>query len=146
MKNSISLSLFLIVFVTLFSACNKDAAPPSITDFELGYNNSKIFERGSDLHFEANIVAPAKIDRIIVEIHFEGDHKKSGLKTEVGFEWEFDYTYTSYNGLKNVNLHKHIEIPEDAKAGDYHFHLMVIDMDGNVAEVESDFEIHGEAH
>ncbi len=116
-----------------------------ISDLEIGHDNSQVGYRGSDLHIDAEIVAEGRIDRITIEIHYEGDHHhhhnspKNGDHDDHG--WEFEHTWTEYNGLLNTRFHKHIDIPVDAETGHYHFHFIVIDMQGKATEVERDLEI-----
>ncbi len=140
------IALSLVSFVFFFSGCTEeDLNPPVITDFEIGIDNSMVAYPGSDLHFDAQIVAEAKIDRIEIGIHPEGEHHE-GLKTgssmdEVAEGWEFEYTWTEFSGLKNTEFHEHIDVPEDAETGHYHVHLKVIDMEGNLTGAEGEFEL-----
>jgi hypothetical protein len=135
---------FVLVLALAFPACNKDEEealnPPTISTFEFGYEDSGEAFLGADLHIEAEIIAEAKIDRIQVTIHPEGEHEKS-VNDE--HEWEVDTTYTKFNGLKNTTFHEHLEVPVHADTGHYHFHSIIVDMDGNTKEVER--ELHVEA-
>ncbi len=125
-----------IIASATFTACEKDeetksAANPVISEFELGLNNTNTAYRGTDLHIEATIVAEGKIEKVIVDIHPEGDAT-----------WSFTKTYTDgFQGLKNTLFHKHIDIPAEADTGDYHFHFSVVDQAGNSTEIERDLEI-----
>lgn len=115
--------LFMAITVILFSSCNDDddeIAKPTITMEELGHENSLQAEQGGDLHIEAEVVAEGKINTINVEIHQEG-----------GANLIADTTYTEFAGLKNCTFHKHLEIPETAVIGTYHFHFTVVDLEGN---------------
>jgi hypothetical protein len=136
----ILISIIILISISLFS-CEKDPSPPGISNFELGYDNSKIAYLGDELHIDADIVAEARIDRIEIEMHHEGEHKKSLTILLHGDEWEFDTIYTKFRGLKNTSFHEHIDIPVHAETGDYHFHFKVIDMEGNVTELEDEIEI-----
>ena len=127
---------------TALISCEKDEVKkPEILSFELGYENSKTAYLGSELHIDAEIIAENGIDRIVIEIHYEGEHHKSFVLAHSDHQWEFDHTYTEFQGLKNTTFHKHIDIPLDAKPGEYHFHFKVIDMEGYSAEIEDDLEI-----
>ena len=136
-------SLFAIILIaTALISCKKDEVKkPEILSFELGYENSKTAYLGSELHIDAEIIAENGIDRIVIEIHYEGDHHKSFVLANSDHEWEFDHTYTEFKGLKNTKFHEHINIPLDAEPGEYHFHFKVIDMEGYTAEIEEDLEI-----
>jgi hypothetical protein len=134
----IALSLISIILIS----CDRDeVAKPEILDFKLGYNNDKTGWIGGDLHIDAEIVAGNSIDRIEIEIHYEGDHKKGINPDQPVVEWQFEYTYTEFQGLRNTVFHEHIEIPLNAKPGEYHFHFMVIDALGYTAEIEEELEI-----
>lgn len=130
--NKLSIGLFFVILA--FSACKKDEdviAKPTITDLEIGSDNNKTAYPGADVHIEASILAPGSIANIKVEIH-----------PESGSGWTFDKTYTEgYEGLKNANLHEHIDIPEDAATGEYDVHITVTDKAGNVAEAASELNI-----
>ncbi|HRP55446.1 DUF4625 domain-containing protein [Agriterribacter sp.] len=128
------LSVGLFFLFLAFSACKKDKdviAKPTITDLEIGSGNSKTAYPDADVHIEASVLAPGSIANIKVEIHPEG-----------GSGWTFTQIYTEgYEGLKNADLHEHIDIPEDAATGEYHVHITITDKAGNVAEAESALNI-----
>ncbi len=133
---------FVLVLALAFQSCKKDEDatlnPPSISNFELGYEDSGETFLGADLHIEAEIIAEAKIDRIQVTIHHEGEHEKFVYDEE---EWEVDSIYTKFSGLKNTEFHEHIEVPAHAEEGHYHFHFNVIDMEGNSTEIERELHV-----
>ena len=142
-SNNYFKSLFaIIVIATALISCDKDEVKkPEILNFELGYENSKTAYLGSELHIDADIIAENGIDRIVIEIHYEGDHHKSFVLADSDHECEFDHTYTEFKDLKNTKFHNHIDIPLDAEPGEYHFHFKVIDIEGYTAEIEDDIEI-----
>jgi len=127
--------------IVIFYSCEKDVPKPVVNLTELGYENSKTGYAGSDLHIEADIVAEGKIDNVKIEIHPEGDHGKGASATLHEGEWEVDTTYTKFSGLKNTTFHEHIDVPVFAEPGDYHFHFIVTDMEGNQTTVEEELEI-----
>lgn len=136
--------LFAFVLISAFgfiSCSDRKDQKPEIDFHELGYENSKKVKAGDELHFDAEIVAKNKIDKIRIEIHPEGDDHKSILLVLLDNAWEFDTTYTEFSGLKNVGFHKHIIVPEHAAAGDYHFHFAVTDQEGNMAIFEDEIEV-----
>ena len=138
-------SLFFIVFVSILlisNSCTNDdkTVKPEILIEELGHDNSKVGYAGSDFHVDAEIVAINRIDKVRIEIHYEEDHE-SKSKLVYKNEWEFDLTYTEFSGLKNVNFHKDLSIPEVARPGIYHFGFSVTDMEGNFSLVEEEIEI-----
>lgn len=139
MKNYKLFSLLTALSLAfLLISCNKEDEinAPVFNTFELGYDNNGSAVIGDELHIDSEIIAEGKISTIRVTIHHEGDHEKSIL---VDTEWAFDSTYTTgYAGVKNIDFHEHIEIPLTAEAGEYHFHLIVTDMEGNRSEKEAE--------
>lgn len=127
MNKNIVIVILLGLIATV--SCKKEEKPaqPVITLKELGYNNSKKVQIGSDLHIDAEIEAEGKINTVSVEIHPETN----------GLTWHFDTIFNDFKGLKNADFHKHIHIPQNAQAGEYHFHLKVTDMEGQQTMVGS---------
>lgn len=121
----------VVLSMIAFSSCSNDddykPAMPSITMEELGHENSLRAEQGGDLHVEAEVVAEGRILTINIEIHQED-----------GSNVVVDTTYTDFSGLKNCTFHKHVEIPETAPTGVYHFHFTVIDEEGQSATYENE--------
>jgi len=141
MKTKFYFIVFLLSGLLWLNSCEKDdeLAKPEITNIEIGYDNSKLATLGNDLHIEAKIVALGKINTVQVTLHPEGEHEhKSGFEEE---EWEFDSVYIEFNGLKNATFHKHIDIPVTAEVGEYHFHFIITDMEGNQTSIEEDVDI-----
>lgn len=149
MKNNIKKTIFFVAFVALLSSCTNDEDPvvvgnkkPTISNFEYGSGHGDTYKEGigyigRDIHIEGKINAPNKIQSIIVEIHKEGhDHGAKGDK-----EWEFRKKYDEFNGQINPTFHKHVDIPETAEAGEYHFHFKVTDLAGLIVEIKKDIQI-----
>ncbi len=127
--------LFLLVSIAsigFLTACEDDetTAKPVIVLHELGIDNSHEAHIGGDLHIDAEIVAEGKIAKIVIELHSES----SDNEIEVEF-------VDGYEGLKNAEFHEHVEIPETFMTGEYHFHLVVTDMEGNQAIMEEHVDI-----
>lgn len=120
--------------VVSFTSCNKDdggeAKAPNITLIELGESNSHKATVGADLHMEAEVIAEGTIEKIEVEMH-----------PESGSGDDIEAVYTNYADQKNADFHEHIEIPATAVPGEYHFHLKVVDKNGNTSEVDAEVEI-----
>ena len=122
----------VLASMAFVSSCQKDEDPapiakPEINNLEIGYDNDKIGTIGGDLHLDAEIVAEGKIAVIEVELH-----------DEAGMGDDIVALFTEFAGLKNTDFHEHVEIPEGTPAGEYHFHMMVIDQEGNTTEVEDE--------
>ncbi len=127
------ISAIVLTSTLLFTSCNDDDenSVPEIGDIELGTSDSHIGVIGDDLHVETEVIAEGTIDYIEVEIHQEDSDDT----------WEFDSTYTEFNGLKNTTFHKHIDISTEATAGVYHFHFTVTDLEGQQTTVEDTLTI-----
>jgi hypothetical protein len=131
---NIIIPTFFLLSIAFFTSCT-DVAAPEITIHELGYENTKTVQRGTELHVDAEIVAEGKISKVIVTIHPEehgGDHEHA---------WEVDQTFNDFEGLKNTSFHEHFDVPADAEAGMYHFHLEVQDQEGNTSDYETEIEV-----
>lgn len=145
-----NIKLLAIVFVLLSTvvACdNDDEAPgpefdaPKISTFEFGegsdHSTEPVAYKGSDIHMEAEIDAPATVASIVLSIH--GHDLTVGDDEE---EWDFEKTYTDEKYLvKNPSFHEHVDIPANIPAGEYHISLTVIDELGNEVESEGHIEI-----
>lgn len=141
MKKYIFYFAFILVFALLtFTSCTKDDKLPTIKITELGYENSGRVVAGEELHIEAEIEAPHKIERVELEIHKEGGYKSVRITSE-GNEWHLEMIYDEFKGLKNSEFHKHFDVPITAPAGDYHVHLSVIDQKGNKAKAEAELKV-----
>ena len=145
MKTKILLVAFVLTVGMFFTSCDKEEeiAKPEITSIEYGSSHENSDDHiailGDDMHIEAAIYAEGKVDYITVEIHPEGEEEEEEEEHE---GWEFDSTYTEgFNGVKNPTFHKHIEISASADTGEYHFHFIVVDMEGNQVIYEGDIEI-----
>ncbi len=137
MKNQNKFVMLALVGLTIFSlaSCNKDDDPvienPTIEGLEVGHDNNRTAYPGSDLHLDAEILAPGIIASIKLEIH-----------PGSGEGWTFEQVFIDgYEGLRNASFHEHLDVPADAAVGEYHLHLVVTDKAGNTAEAESHLEI-----
>lgn len=137
----------LLLFVASFSACKKDRAEevkpetptPKLEKLELGLGNAGIGVISEDFHFEADIIAVDKIDKVEVKML-----QKAGQSYSK--PWQHEITWTQYRGLKNTNVHKHFPIPKEAVEGKYDLVVSVYDENGSKLEVKRDFEIYTRAN
>ncbi|MCU4176157.1 DUF4625 domain-containing protein [Carboxylicivirga sp. N1Y90] len=136
MNTKVFLTVIILGLSTLFTACEDDSTDsPVITLHELGLDDSHEAHVGDDLHIDAEIIADGTIEKIVVELHAEdGDDE---------LEVEF---IDGYNGLKNAEFHEHVEIPATFTPGEYHFHLLVTDKEGNQSSVEAHVDIEEETN
>ena len=139
MQYNIKLIILMMLTAGILFSCKKDEETiekPTISNFELGYGNSGSTYAGNDLHMDGEVVAGGKINTIRVTIHPEGEEHKFATAG-----WEIDTTYSSFYGLKNTNFHEHLDIPTTADTGHYHFHFIVVDLEGNSTELERELHI-----
>ena len=107
---------------------------PIIENVEIGLGNNGIGVVGRDFHLDLDIVAGDKIDLVQVKIEpIEGESYAD--------EWNFELTWEEYKGVKNTNVHKHFDIPEDAVEGKYDFFIIVTDENGTTLQETYEVEI-----
>ncbi len=106
--------------LALVSCKDSRPAAPVVTLTEVGHDNSHTATVGDDMHLEADIVAEGLTKAIYVELHLE----------EGDYEIETSYTEGKYINVRNTTFHEHIDIPNDAPAGEYHLHFVVTDQEG----------------
>ncbi len=137
MKKNIRMCLIMAlvsVMTVSLNSCDKEkdtVAKPQITLTEVGHDNSGHAHPGHDMHLEADVVADGLIASINVEIHQE----------DGSFEIEKSYTEGKYIGVRNIEFHEHIDIPEDAPLGEYHLHFTVTDKEGQQSVAQAHVEI-----
>lgn len=134
---SMTIALATVAIFGMTACDNEEEEPtpnkPIISNVELGHDDDKIGHIGEDLHIDAKVDAEGKIDKIKVEIH-----------SEDGTGEDIEVEFTQFAGLKNTEFHEHVEIPATATPGEYHFHLEVIDQEGQTAEYEADIMLENE--
>ncbi|MBN2764962.1 MAG: DUF4625 domain-containing protein [Paludibacteraceae bacterium] len=146
MKHLLQTFTLILIFSAILISCDKNENP-EITMHELGYENNKTVVAGSDLHIDAEILAPLKIAQIQLIIHSEKEHEYVTAQNSPSISgnsavWEIDSIYRSgYTGVKNTNFHEHIAVPSSVLPGHYHLHLKVTDMDGNQTIKEDEIEV-----
>ncbi|MFB9076166.1 DUF4625 domain-containing protein [Flavobacterium procerum] len=125
-----------------FTACNNDdnqsqteLPKAALTNIEIGLNNNEMGIAGRDFHFNADVLAGYKIDKIEVKILPRNGEKYSK-------EWKHEIIWEQYKGAKNTNVHKHFTIPEDAVEGTYDFVIIVNDQNGSILEQKHSISIY----
>ncbi|WP_113653218.1 DUF4625 domain-containing protein [Pedobacter namyangjuensis] len=136
-----SILLFLGASV-LTIGCEKDNNPlpeqgakPTIDNIELGLGNAGLAMIGEDFHFNSDIVAAERLDKVEIRI----SQKKGETYSK---PWEHAIVWAQYRDLKNTTVHKHFTIPKDAVEGRYDFLITVYDQSGSRLEVRRDFAIY----
>lgn len=140
-----SLALAVVLLGALGACSDDDDEPnpdgPVILSFEYGEGSEHSTEpmayKGSDIHMEAEIDAPATVSSISVEIHAHDLTLAEGEE-----EWEFEQTYTGDKYLvKNPTFHEHVDIPTSIPSGKYNIIITVTDKLGNRVESEGQIDI-----
>lgn len=129
---------FVFTLLLLLGSCQEDVEPdllsPSINDIEVGLNNDEIGVIGEDFHLNADILAGELIEEVIIQI------KPIAEESYVAY-WDFELIWDEYKGVRNTNVHKHFDIPEDAVEGVYDFFIIVTDQNGTKTEVKRQITI-----
>ncbi len=133
------LYLFAILTFQLITSCSKDddneiIPEPSIENIEIGSGNNGQGIIGRDFHFDMDVVAGELIETIQLKIEQKNDETYSR-------EWSFEISWEEYNGLKNTNVHKHFDIPEEAPEGHYDLVIKVKDQNGTSLEEKREVEL-----
>ncbi|MCW3785201.1 DUF4625 domain-containing protein [Plebeiibacterium sediminum] len=135
MKNIQFLLSITLVANLLFVSCedddNQDNTKPTVTELEVGHDGEAHI--GEALHLEFYVEDNDLLDYYSVEIHGGEEGQEESEITG----WKYEEEFTEIRNKKNYTVHHHgIMIPETVEEGEYHFHLRVVDMSGNVTEIE----------
>jgi len=108
--------------------------------------DGEVFHAGDEIHVDIDFSDNVALASYKIDIHFTGDghsHEKS-MNISEHIEWE--YEVTGVLSGKNQNLHIHIDIPENAEDGAYHFGVFAVDKAGNETVQWIEIDIHNHAH
>tara|TARA_R110002020_G_scaffold114593_3_gene263560 strand:- start:75982 stop:76923 length:942 start_codon:yes stop_codon:yes gene_type:complete len=129
------LRLTTLFLTLLFTSCNNDddkgmdLPTPMIENVEIGLGNNGIGTIGRDFHLDMDITAGNLVHSVQVQILQQSDR-------DYPREWSFEIIWDEYKGMKNTNVHKHFDIPEDAVQGIYDFKITILDENGtNLEEI-----------
>lgn len=122
------LSLSALLMFT-FQSCTKDVddEAPVIASFTV---DSETVAAGSEIHADLNFTDNEALKSYKIDIHDNFDGHGHG---KVGQRWSYQ-ELVDISG-KDFDEHKHIDVPNDAFSGPYHFTIYVLDAEGN----QSDF-------
>lgn len=133
MKRNILRNTVIVAFALMaMTACGNDPAAPVVTLNEVEHENSHSVVAGDDLHLEANIVAEGIVKSITLHV---SDDKHASFVMDTAF------VDSKYIGVRNVELHEHIDIPAMCVAGRYSLMLSVADREGQVTEAGDSFMV-----
>src|SRR5690606_6797771 len=111
-----------------------ELSKPIIENIEIGSGNNGIGVIGRDFHFDMDVLAGEALADIQVKII--GKENQAYDHT-----WSFEITWDEYQGMKNTNVHKHFDIPNDAPQGDYYFVILVNDQNGTVLKQQKEISL-----
>lgn len=113
--------------------------------------NEEPIEAGSTIHFEMDVSDNMALGAYDIDIHSAEGHVHSKSASSISdadhdhdhehdeenegrVSFKYKNSWDDIRGLKNAHIHHHeIEIPVDAKRGEYHFVVKVLDAAGNQA-------------
>jgi len=113
---------FILLGITFLVSCSKEdnkndqqLPAPIIESVEIGEQNAKTAYIGDEFHLEATFIAEAGIKEVKLQITYpNGDSS-----------FRIEQTFPDFVGLKGGHIHKHFDIPADAKEGNYDFLLTI---------------------
>ncbi len=143
-KNIFFVSLFALLIIAACKDDDTDDIKPTITDLEVGHNDT--IYAGDGMHLEFYAEDNDKLDYYRVMIHLDDEEETKAILLDETFEFDSTF-YDNFNGLRNATVHHHeIQVPEESAEGDYHFHLTVVDQSGNTTTEEVELVLSHEDH
>jgi len=157
MKKILFLSLMTaIVCVSSIAlvACDdddKDMTPPTISGENIVASpiNCQVYHPGDTIYFHYLFTDDVELGSYNIEVHGNFDHHSHSTEgdsheeveceadhhheegEEEGTAWVFNQGYTIPSGLSSYDANLEIPVPTDAKHGDYHFMIRLLDKAGS---------------
>lgn len=130
----------ILILASAFGACSGgDETPvkaaPTIENIEIGLGNNERAVIGEDFHFEADVTAGDKLVAVELAIRQLSGETYSGT-------WSYEVIWEEYKDLKNTNVHKHFDIPDDAVEGKYEVVITVLDQNGESLVVSRNLTVY----
>lgn len=146
MKNYRIIFLFLTIAIFGFVACSDEEIDTEKPVIQLNEPITHAnFHPGDEIHFDAEFSDNVALKQFKIDIHSgEGHDHKSGQDDDHGLDWSYEYIGELQG--HNQQLQMHIDIPEDAKHGEYHFLVYCTDEAGNESFVAIEIEIEDDDH
>lgn len=149
-----SLLVSMLAVSALFVSCSDDEKDSDTTKPVINLiepEEGAVLKPGSTIHFEMDLEDNVMLGSYKVEIHsnFDGhthDTKAEAGNTEETVPFAFNKSW-DVSGLKNTHIHHHeIEIPANAKEGNYHLMVYCADAAGNESYIARNIVLdeHGE--
>ena len=142
MKKLLKLSSAILLASVLFFSCEKEEEKKlTISDVVAeNHDGGTEIPLGGTISINfAAIAGEARLDFYHIEIH---DHPTSGKVEDEYKIIDDDFKdQSTFKGLRNANVHEHIQVPDTANLGSYHVVIVVVDEDGYSVDTE-DLETH----
>lgn len=153
MKKFLSISSVIVLSSIFFTSCLKSDGDIDTEKPVIKLNapvNEEAIEVGSTIHFDMDVSDNIALGSYDIDIHSADGHTHTHGVVLSGEDHDHDHDHDPENearktfkyknswddirGLRNAHIHHHeIAIPEDAKRGEYHFVVKVLDAAGNQA-------------
>lgn len=124
--------------LTIFAGCSDDDespvdnTAPTVSNVAInGTAENIVVMPGSEIHFDAQFEDDLLLGQYKIDIHNNFDGHSHGRIASTDFSFTQIYDLTG----RTEAVHEHIEVPEDATPGDYHFSLQYFDAVGNEGDI-----------
>ncbi len=146
MKKTMLFNLIIPVLFFGLMGCSQDDVDTEkpVIEVKEPHDHAE-FHPGDEIHVDIEFSDNVGLKEFKIDIHYGGDHSHKSLLDEI--EWSFLHI-EAIDG-RNKHVHMHIDIPHNAKHGEYHFLVYCTDQAGNEAMVALEIEIedeHGHGH
>ena len=133
MKKIITLGSIAYFLLLGLSSCSKDQDELDTEKPVLSFQNTvkDTLSGGDTLHIEALATDNNGLSQVKFSIHNDFDLHTHGKNEATAFEWD---TIINLSGLSN-NINFYILLPEDLASGPYHLLGMLLDINGNEADL-----------
>lgn len=148
----------IVALVSAFTSCSSDDNSSVDTEKPVIILNAPgegaKLEAGKDIHFDMEVSDNVALGSYNIDIHNDFDGHTHSLvamaeedhdhedENEHRTPFQFNKTWDNIKGKKNDDVHHHeIVIPTDAKRGNYHFVVKLLDQAGNQQMVYRTVEI-----
>jgi hypothetical protein len=135
--------LFSIITIVSFSSCSDDVDTQNPVIKVNQPRDHDNFHTGDVIEFDAEFSDNQELSEMKIDIHYAGDghtHKSFRYNGEV--EWDWDTIIRLAGQFQHVQFS--INIPDNAKHGEYDFLVFCTDKAGNESFVVLDFDIEKE--
>jgi uncharacterized membrane protein len=136
--------LFNLIIPVLFlglMGCSQDDVDTEKPVIEVNEPlNLAEYHPGDEIHVDIEFSDNVGLTEFKIDIHYGGDHGHKSLLDEI--EWNFLHIEALEGRNKIVQMH--IDIPQNAKHGEYHFLVYCTDKAGNEAMAALEIDIEGE--